>query len=122
MTALNRTALLAFINANLIANGTNAITGDQLNTILVDLTDSFLNLSDDSTSLALDIYRAGSFVGVAGVQKIVTFSSALSVSSYEVFIQDNGLGWENIVTKTTASFKITPLSSGTYGFYVILNN
>lgn len=122
MSALNRSALLAFINANLTANGTNAITGDQLNTILVNLTDSCLNLSDDSTSLALDIYRAGSFTGVVGVQKTVTFSTALSVSSYEVFIQDNGLGWETITAKTTASFKITPLSNGTYGFYVILNN
>ena len=123
MAAKSRAALIAFINSNIATNGSNAITGALMNTILLDLVDSCLNLNDDSTSLADDIYRTASVAVVAGIQEVVTFSTPLSVASYQiVFADTEGVGTELIVDVTTAGFKFTPLGTGNITYFAIINN
>lgn len=119
----SRATLNAFIDSNIDTNGTNAITGAQMNTILKDIVASCLNLVDDSTSLADDIYRTALVTVVKDVEFQVTFSTELSVSDYQVVMNDpNGIGWGDINDLQTTGFKFTPLASGDITYLVMLNN
>lgn len=123
MAVLGRAAIQALVTANITTNGTNAITGAQLNEILTDIIDSFLNTTDDATSLADDIYRTAEVAVVGGVVEQITFSTALASSSYQVVINDpDGLGWETITDLQTTGFKFTPLATGDMTYLVMLNN
>lgn len=123
MAVKSRSDLTTFINNNIAANGANAITGTLLNTILQDLIDSCLNLNDDSTSLADDIYRTATVAVVSGVREDVVFSSALSVASYQIVMSDTeGVGFENIIDVLTTGFTFTPLGTGNITYFAIINN
>jgi len=123
MATKTRAQLKAFIDANLNTNGANQITGAQLNTLLNDVVDGVLNLEDDSTSLALDIYRAASVAVVEGVVEQVTFSTPLSTASYQITLSDpEGVGFENITDILTTGFKFTPLGTGNITYTAIINN
>ena len=123
MAQQDRATLKAFIDANINTNGNNAITGAQMNTILNNLVDSCLNLSDDSTSLANDIYRAATVAVTAGVVENVAFSSAVSTANYQVVMADpEGVGFENITNKTVNGFDFTPLGTGNITYLIMINN
>ena len=122
MAQKNTAALKTEKDANITSNGANTNTGANHNTFLENLLDSFVNKSTDALLTADNIYRCGSVAVVAGVQKTVTFSTVLSVNTYQVFITDNdSVGWEGITSKTTASFKITGLGTGNISYLVILD-
>ena len=123
MASQTRAQLTTFITNNITTNGSNAITGAQMNTILQDLIDSCLNLTDDSTSLALDIYRTASVAVVKDVVEQVTFSTPLTSNSYQVFFSDpDGLGTELVTDLQTTGFKFTTLATGNITYLVMLNN
>ena len=122
MAQTTRADLIAFLDANIDTNGTNAITGAIMNTMLRNMIDSDVNIQSDGQVDATNLYRSGA-QAITTTQTQVTFSSDLANNNYEVFIIDpNGTGWENITDKQVGGFKITGLSSGTIGFLVILNN
>lgn len=122
MAVKTTTELKAYLAANITTNGTNAITGAILNTMLVDMIDSLLNKISDATDLATKIYRAGEQAITTSPTQI-TFSSDIGTTSYRVIIADiNGIGWENITDKQITGFKITGLTNGTINYFVFLNN
>lgn len=115
--------LIAYVDANINTNGTNAITGAIMNTFLKDLINSIVNKLSDSGELATHIYRSGTKLLVKDTPVQITFSSTLSSASYRVIIEDpNGVGWENITDKLATGFKLTGLTAGTVTYFVILNN
>jgi len=123
MATKTRAQLKTFIDANINTNGANQNTGANVNTLLNDVVDGTLNLEDDSTSLALDIYRSASVAVVAGVLEVVVFSTVLSTVNYQIILMDpTGVGWENIVNITTAGFDFTPLGTGNITYMAIINN
>ena len=122
MALKTKAQLKAFADANFNANGVNSNTGANANTLVKDVIDSYVNVSDDSLSIVTNVYRSASAAITTSVTQI-TFSSALANNLYEVVINDPaGVGWENITDEQTTGFKITGLSSGNIIYFVILTN
>ena len=122
MAVKTKAQLKAFNDANIDANGVNAITGPIHNTMNEDIIDSFVNTASDPLSIVTNVYRSAS-AAITTSQTQITFSTALASNLYEVVIFDEvGIGFENITDIQTTGFKITALSNGTIIYFVILTN
>lgn len=122
MATDSRAVMQAYIDANVDTNGTNDITGAELNSILTSLIAGTFNLNDDASSLVADTYRSAEVAVVSGVAEVVVFSTALASTSYQIFLHDtDGVGWETITSKLTTGFTFTPLGTGNITYMAILN-
>ena len=122
MAVKTKAQLKAFNDANIDANGVNAITGPIHNTMNEDIIDSFVNTASDPLSIVTNVYRSAS-AAITTSQTQITFSTALASNLYEVVIFDEvGIGFETITDIQTTVFKRTALSNGTRINFVILKN
>lgn len=122
MATRTKSQLKAFNDANIDANGVNAITGPIHNTMNEDIIDSYVNTSDDALSIVTNVYRATS-EAITTSNTQITFSTPLASNLYEIGIFDNnGIGFEEPFDKQTTGFKIKGLSNGTIIYLVILTN
>ncbi len=114
--------LISQLDANIAANGTNAITGDIMNSMLRNIIDSLVNKSSDALSIVGNVYRSDS-VAISTSETQVTFNTPLAFDTYKVIIEDtDGIGFENINDLQTTGFKITGLTNGTIIYFVIKIN
>jgi len=122
MAIKTKAQLKAFNDANIDANGVNAITGPLHNTMNEDIIDSFVNVADDALSIVTNVYRSDlATIGTTSTQ--VTFSSALPSANYQIVIVDpNGIGTEKPTNELATGFKIKGLTAGDIIYFVILTN
>lgn len=122
MAVKTKTQLRAFNDANIDANGINAITGPIHNTMNKDIIDSMVNTVSDPLSIVTNVYRSES-EAITTSETQITFSTPLASNLYQVVIFDpSGIGFEDINDEQTTGFKITGLSNGTIIYFVILTN
>ena len=114
--------LKSFNDANIDANGVNAITGPIHNTMNEDIIDSMVNKSTDSLSIVTNVYRSDlATIGTTSTQ--ITFSTPLANANYQIVIVDpNGIGTEKPTSKLATGFKIKGLTTGDIIYFVILTN
>ena len=122
MAVKTKAQLKAFNDANIDANGVNAITGPIHNTMNEDIIDSFVNIASDPLSIVTNVYRSAS-EAITTSETQITFSSPLASNLYQIGIFDNnGIGFEEPFDKQTTGFKIKGLSNGTIIYQVFLTN
>ena len=122
MAVKTKAQLKAFNDANIDANGINAIAGPIHNTMNGDIIDSCVNVASDSLSIVTNVYRAESVALTSGINQI-TFTTPLASSVYEIGIFDNaGIGFDEPFDKQTTGFQVEAFSDGNIIYFVILTN
>lgn len=88
MAAKTTAQLKTDLAAQIAANGSNAITGDILNTFLDDFLDSVVNKSSDSNDLATKAYKSN-VKAVTNTNNIqITFVTDMGTANYKVVFTD----------------------------------
>ena len=122
MAIKTKSQLKSFADANFNANGVNSNTGANANTLIKDVIDSYVNVSDDVLDIAKNIYRAKTAT-IGTSSTLVEFSLPMPSALYEIIIFDtNGIGTEKPTNKLAESFKIKGLTAGDIIYLVILTN
>ncbi len=125
MAAKTTAQLTTDISNNIAANGSNAITGAVLATLLQDMVDSDVNKSTDSNDLATNAYRRGpkTLTNTTNIQ--ITFTTDMGTANYEVFFTDkSGV----LVTATaphdilSTGFQVDGSGNGTIQWLAIIDN
>ena len=120
--AVKTTAELLAEVASIVSNGANAITGDQLNSVLTNIIESYVNTSTNSLDLATNIYRSG-FFNAANGNVTVPFTSDLGATNYRVFFDDPlNLISSQAFARTVSGFDVSGIGAGTVRYLAIIDS
>ena len=125
MAVKSTATLKTELDANIAANGSNAVTGAILNTFLNDFLDSVVNTTTDSNDLATNAYKSGDkdLTNTTNIQ--ITFNTDMGTANYKVYFTDkSGV----LVTATaphdilSTGFQVDGSGVGTIEWLAIIDN